>query len=174
LVGQISRGVGTDGKGKLSARATGHHSAYGFGGNLTGKRKTVTAYEGTSRDYVIDARAYEVDPANPAEDAYKTQFIYDALGRVITTIHPPTVVSEGGPDPVLTYTHVHYDSLGRKDWESETTVRSGQPGDEVLESQKKYFELFKVVEIQQTFYQIPEIKTAEKWRHAAPPDLNSP
>ncbi len=36
-------------------------------------------------------------------------------------------------------------------------------------SQKKYFELFKVVEIQQTFYQIPEIKTAEKWRHAAPP-----
>ncbi len=36
-------------------------------------------------------------------------------------------------------------------------------------SQKKYFELFNVVEIQQTFYQIPEIKTAEKWRHAAPP-----
>jgi len=36
-------------------------------------------------------------------------------------------------------------------------------------AQKKYFELFKVVEIQQTFYQIPEIKTAEKWRHAAPP-----
>ncbi len=27
-------------------------------------------------------------------------------------------------------------------------------------SQKKYFELFDVVEIQQTFYQIPEIKTA--------------
>jgi uncharacterized protein YecE (DUF72 family) len=36
-------------------------------------------------------------------------------------------------------------------------------------AQKKYFELFKVVEIQQTFYQVPEIKTAEKWRHAAPP-----
>jgi len=38
-------------------------------------------------------------------------------------------------------------------------------------AQKKYFELFKVVEIQQTFYQIPEIKTAEKWRNAAPYDF---
>jgi uncharacterized protein YecE (DUF72 family) len=36
-------------------------------------------------------------------------------------------------------------------------------------AQKKYFELFKTIEIQQTFYQLPEIKTAEKWRSAAPP-----
>jgi uncharacterized protein YecE (DUF72 family) len=36
-------------------------------------------------------------------------------------------------------------------------------------AQKKYFELFKVIEIQQTFYQLPEIKTAERWRSAAPP-----
>ena len=36
-------------------------------------------------------------------------------------------------------------------------------------AQKKYFELFKVIEIQQTFYQLPEIKTAEKWRSAAAP-----
>jgi uncharacterized protein YecE (DUF72 family) len=36
-------------------------------------------------------------------------------------------------------------------------------------AQKKYFELFKTIEIQQTFYQLPEIKTAEKWRRAAPP-----
>jgi uncharacterized protein YecE (DUF72 family) len=36
-------------------------------------------------------------------------------------------------------------------------------------AQKKCFELFKVIEIQQTFYQLPEIKTAEKWRDAAPP-----
>jgi uncharacterized protein YecE (DUF72 family) len=35
-------------------------------------------------------------------------------------------------------------------------------------AQKKYFELFKVIEIQQTFYQLPEIRTAEKWRLAAP------
>jgi uncharacterized protein YecE (DUF72 family) len=38
-------------------------------------------------------------------------------------------------------------------------------------AQKKYFELFKAIEIQQTFYQPPEIKTAEKWRCAAPPDF---
>jgi len=36
-------------------------------------------------------------------------------------------------------------------------------------AQKKYFDLFKVIEIQQTFYQLPEVKTAEKWRDAAPP-----
>jgi len=36
-------------------------------------------------------------------------------------------------------------------------------------AQKKYFELFKVIEIQQAFYHLPEIKTAEKWRDAAPP-----
>ena len=36
-------------------------------------------------------------------------------------------------------------------------------------AQKKYFELFQVIEVQQTFYQLPEIKTAEKWRDAAPP-----
>jgi uncharacterized protein YecE (DUF72 family) len=36
-------------------------------------------------------------------------------------------------------------------------------------AQKQYFELFNVIEIQQTFYQLPEIKTAEKWRMSAPP-----
>lgn len=36
---------------------------------------------------------------------------------------------------------------------------------------KKYFEEFKVVEIQQTFYRIPKIKTVEKWREEAPKDF---
>ena len=36
-------------------------------------------------------------------------------------------------------------------------------------AQKKYFDLFEVIEVQQTFYQLPEIKTADKWRTAAPP-----
>ena len=36
-------------------------------------------------------------------------------------------------------------------------------------AQKKYFDLFEAIEIQQTFYQLPEIQTAEKWRSAAPP-----
>ena len=33
---------------------------------------------------------------------------------------------------------------------------------------KKYFEAFNVVEVQKTFYEIPEIKTARKWREKAP------
>ncbi|MDI6916194.1 MAG: DUF72 domain-containing protein [Thermoplasmatales archaeon] len=33
---------------------------------------------------------------------------------------------------------------------------------------KKYFERFNAVEIQKTFYEIPEIKTSEKWREKAP------
>jgi uncharacterized protein YecE (DUF72 family) len=34
--------------------------------------------------------------------------------------------------------------------------------------QARYFSLFRVIEIQQTFYQLPQLKTAEKWRAAAP------
>lgn len=36
---------------------------------------------------------------------------------------------------------------------------------------KKYFTTFKVVEIQQTFYQLPKLETAEKWRNLAPDDF---
>ena len=36
-------------------------------------------------------------------------------------------------------------------------------------AQKKYFDQFEVIEVQQTFYQLPEIRTAEKWRMSAPP-----
>ncbi len=35
-------------------------------------------------------------------------------------------------------------------------------------SMKKYFSLFEVVEVQKTFYQIPENNTLEKWRKNAP------
>lgn len=35
-------------------------------------------------------------------------------------------------------------------------------------SQQAYFGLFKVVEVQNTFYQLPRLQTAEKWRSAAP------
>jgi uncharacterized protein YecE (DUF72 family) len=37
--------------------------------------------------------------------------------------------------------------------------------------QKEYFQLFKLIEVQITFYQIPQLKTAEKWRQAAPKDF---
>ena len=35
-------------------------------------------------------------------------------------------------------------------------------------SQQDYFRLFKLIEIQNTFYQLPRLQTAEKWRNAAP------
>ncbi len=38
-------------------------------------------------------------------------------------------------------------------------------------SRSEYFQAFKVVEIQQTFYQPPSLKTAEKWRAEAPADF---
>lgn len=38
-------------------------------------------------------------------------------------------------------------------------------------SKKKYFEHFKVVEIQQTFYQPPERKVIENWAKERPPDF---
>jgi uncharacterized protein YecE (DUF72 family) len=36
---------------------------------------------------------------------------------------------------------------------------------------KHYFSRFKLVEVQQTFYQLPRIETAIKWRQAAPSDF---
>lgn len=38
-------------------------------------------------------------------------------------------------------------------------------------SKAKYFHNFKVVELQQTFYQPPQIETAVKWREEAPSDF---
>jgi uncharacterized protein YecE (DUF72 family) len=38
-------------------------------------------------------------------------------------------------------------------------------------AQAQYFRLFKVIEIQQTFYQLPRLETAAKWRSAAPADF---
>ena len=73
-----------------------------------------THYDGIRRDYVTDARGNI------------TSFEYDAIGRVITTIHPPTNIDgvdqpaedEGELDDNLEddylCTHVEYDGLGRK------------------------------------------------------------
>ncbi len=38
-------------------------------------------------------------------------------------------------------------------------------------SREKYFSVFKTVELQQTFYQPPEISVAKKWSDEAPPDF---
>jgi uncharacterized protein YecE (DUF72 family) len=39
------------------------------------------------------------------------------------------------------------------------------------QSQAEYVKRFPVVEVQQTFYQPPQVKTLERWREAAPPDF---
>lgn len=38
-------------------------------------------------------------------------------------------------------------------------------------AQQKYFQSFKLIEIQRTFYQLPQLKTAEKWCQSAPKDF---
>lgn len=38
-------------------------------------------------------------------------------------------------------------------------------------AQAHYFRLFKLVEIQSTFYQLPRLQTAERWRAVAPPSF---
>jgi uncharacterized protein YecE (DUF72 family) len=38
-------------------------------------------------------------------------------------------------------------------------------------SQAEYVKRFPAVEVQQTFYQPPQVKTLERWREAAPPDF---
>ena len=38
-------------------------------------------------------------------------------------------------------------------------------------AKSKYYAQFKLVEVQQTFYQPPRVKTLEKWRAEAPPDF---
>lgn len=39
-------------------------------------------------------------------------------------------------------------------------------------AQQEYFRFFKLIEIQQTFYQLPRLQTAEKWRRTAPADFD--
>ena len=80
-------------------------------GNLTGTHKTVTEYDGTRRSAVTDARG----------NGNTTSFEYDALGRLEKTIHPDSVLYDMGSTAVPTYTHVGYDGLGRKKYQSETT-----------------------------------------------------
>ena len=35
-------------------------------------------------------------------------------------------------------------------------------------AQGDYFDRFRLIEIQDTFYQLPQLKTAERWRRTAP------
>ncbi len=74
---------------------------------LNGTHKTVTTYEGTRRKSITDA------------NDNTTYFTYDALGRVIKTMYPPS--KPGDPN---TYLYTEYDSLGNKLWESKQTAKT--------------------------------------------------
>ena len=79
---------------------------------------TETEYDGHRRSAVIDA------------NGNKTEFVYDFLGRVITTVFPPTDIDgmdlpqDGNLEDDVTYSHVGYDGLGRKAWESAQTMQA--------------------------------------------------
>jgi RHS repeat-associated protein len=78
---------------------------------------TTTEYDGARRWKVTDGRDKT------------TEFIYDSLGRVVTTqYNESTSVTTLNPDRSantqtgVTYVHVGYDGLGRKVWESQRTA----------------------------------------------------
>jgi hypothetical protein len=72
--------------------------------------RTNTVYDGSRRDYVEDAAGNI------------TSFMYDAAGQMIRTMYPDTVI-DGETGSVPTYSHVKYDGLGRKAWESAQTCQ---------------------------------------------------
>ncbi|MBN1126900.1 MAG: right-handed parallel beta-helix repeat-containing protein [Sedimentisphaerales bacterium] len=93
--------------------------------NTSGLRtETLTHYDGPRRDRVKDAEGNE------------TSFEYDALGRVITTIHPRTTF-EGSTGDKNLYTHTGYDGLGRKAWDAEPTSIS--KASQVADAVKKQY-----------------------------------
>ena len=75
-----------------------------------------THYSGSRRDHVIDAKGNE------------THYKYDALGRVVRTQFPAYDANGDGiispVDEGVTYTHIGYDGLGRKLWESEQVTQA--------------------------------------------------
>lgn len=51
------------------------------------------------------------------------------------------------------------------------TIKVGCCGWAVKGGMKKYFEVFDLIELQSTFYKLPSVETAKKWRDEAPPDF---
>jgi fibro-slime domain-containing protein/RHS repeat-associated protein len=126
----------------LDEQADEHITEYGYdnaGRQITvtdaNGNTTLTHYLGNRRDYVVDARGTigGVDPND-----YKTSFEYDALGRIIKTTHPPTEFEGSGGVAQNTYSHVGYDNLGRKLWQSDIVAQADAV--DVPESEKRYFE----------------------------------
>ncbi len=112
---------------------------------------TRTVYEGSQRKYAYDANSYngtesgtyEVsDEAGTHYYNYRTEFTYDDAGRQITTKYPSVnyIDEAGDPNSGHLYTHVGYDELGRRVWQSQQTKASGEPNDEVPDSDIREFE----------------------------------
>ncbi|MEM0239859.1 MAG: DUF72 domain-containing protein [Candidatus Nezhaarchaeales archaeon] len=51
------------------------------------------------------------------------------------------------------------------------TVKIGCCGWAVKGGMKKYFEVFDLIELQSTFYRLPSVETAKRWRDEAPPNF---
>ena len=97
--------------------------------------RTQTHYENGRRAWVVDARGCQAG-ADPND--YKTRFVYDAAGRVVTTIHPPTQFADSN-GAEHTYSHVGFDALGRKLWQSSQTAIA-DPNTAADSNQTRWFE----------------------------------
>jgi len=76
---------------------------------------STTEYEGNRRKSVTDDRGFT------------TSFTYDTLGRIIETKNPSVdyIDSNDNPQTGNLYTYTGYDSLGRKEWQTEPTDNTG-------------------------------------------------
>jgi YD repeat-containing protein len=102
---------------------------------FNGIHRTETQYEGTRRSAVIDARAFE---AGAVQAHYTTSFSYDAIGRLITTTHPPADLDGNQQIDDLTYTYTYYDTLGRKVEKSAQTRADRDHDDDFTEPSRDW------------------------------------
>ena len=92
-------------------------------------------YENGRRAWVVDVRGF--DP-NADPNDYKTSFVYDAAGRVVSTIHPPTEFADSN-GAQHTYSHVGFDALGRKLWQCGQTAQE-DPNVAADSNESRWFE----------------------------------
>lgn len=99
--------------------------------NYANGHRTRTVYEGNQRKYQYEPGAYQgnnsgahdfVEGGVTFSYTDRMEFTYDSLSRLVCTRYPAADVAEGNGVP--TYSHVGYDGLGRKAWESEVTIKA--------------------------------------------------
>ncbi len=84
-----------------------------------------TAYDGNQRKYTYEPGSFDANGGISEPDgspiyryAHRTEYSYDEQGRLITT-QLPSVDGIG-----ITFIHVGYDVYGRKEWETEPTIKT--------------------------------------------------